>query len=218
MLVIVAADSARATAMPRRSPFTSVIWALFIATSVPVPIAMPTSALANAGASLMPSPAIATTRPSRCNFSTSASLSAGLTSPCTSSMPRRTAIALAVVMPSPVAMMIRRPAALSVARASGVLALTGSDTASKPWSRPSTARYMTLAPSRRKASACGTRLSTAIPACCISTVLPSASERPATLPRTPMPEPDSKSVAPSSASPRSRAARTMASASGCSLP
>jgi hypothetical protein len=43
---------------------TSVTWALFIATSVPVPMAMPTSALASAGASLMPSPAIATTRPS----------------------------------------------------------------------------------------------------------------------------------------------------------
>ncbi len=34
-----------------------------MATSVPVPIAMPTSACASAGASLMPSPAIATTRP-----------------------------------------------------------------------------------------------------------------------------------------------------------
>ena len=55
---------ARAT-MPRRSPFTSVTPALSIATSVPVPIAMPTSACASAGASLMPSPAIATMRPSR---------------------------------------------------------------------------------------------------------------------------------------------------------
>ncbi len=53
---------------------TSVSWALFIATSVPVPIAMPTSARASAGASLMPSPAIATTRPSACSFSTSAEL------------------------------------------------------------------------------------------------------------------------------------------------
>ncbi len=39
--------------------------ALSIATSVPVPIAMPTSADASAGASLTPSPAIATTRPAR---------------------------------------------------------------------------------------------------------------------------------------------------------
>ena len=49
--------------MPRRSPLTSVMPALSIATSVPVPIAMPTSAAASAGASLMPSPAIATTAP-----------------------------------------------------------------------------------------------------------------------------------------------------------
>jgi hypothetical protein len=34
-----------------------------MATSVPVPIAIPTSAAANAGASFTPSPAIATTRP-----------------------------------------------------------------------------------------------------------------------------------------------------------
>ena len=37
-----------------------------MATSVPVPMAMPTSAAARAGASLTPSPAMATTRPSAC--------------------------------------------------------------------------------------------------------------------------------------------------------
>jgi len=42
-----------------------VIAALSIATSAPVPIAMPISAWARAGASLTPSPAIATTRPAR---------------------------------------------------------------------------------------------------------------------------------------------------------
>ena len=74
-------------AMPRRSPLTSVTWALDIATSVPVPMAMPTSAAASAGASLMPSPAIATRRPSACSRATSSALSCGRTSPCTSSMP-----------------------------------------------------------------------------------------------------------------------------------
>ena len=38
----------------------------------------------------------------------------------------------AVVRPSPVAITMRSPAAFSVASASGVLALTGSETASKP--------------------------------------------------------------------------------------
>ena len=64
MLATVSCEMRRACAMPRRSPLTSVTCALFIATSVPVPIATPTSALASAGASLMPSPAIATTPPS----------------------------------------------------------------------------------------------------------------------------------------------------------
>ena len=51
----------------RRSPETSVRSAASIATSVPVPIARPRSAWASAGASLTPSPTIATTSPSRCS-------------------------------------------------------------------------------------------------------------------------------------------------------
>src|SRR5579863_8684304 len=46
MLRIVARLSARARAMPARSPLTNVTPALSIATSVPVPIATPTSASA----------------------------------------------------------------------------------------------------------------------------------------------------------------------------
>ena len=45
--------------MPRRSPLISVTGALFMAMSVPVPMAMPTSARASTGASLMTSLAIA---------------------------------------------------------------------------------------------------------------------------------------------------------------
>ena len=44
MLRIVARESVRARARPMRSPLTSVTPADSIATSVPVPIAMPTSA------------------------------------------------------------------------------------------------------------------------------------------------------------------------------
>ena len=58
-----------------------------IATSVPVPIASPRSACASAGASLTPSPTIATTRPSACSSRTTSALSAGSTSAITSSMP-----------------------------------------------------------------------------------------------------------------------------------
>ena len=46
-----------------------------IATSVPAPMAMPTSAWASAGASLTPSPTIATLRPSACSSATLAALS-----------------------------------------------------------------------------------------------------------------------------------------------
>jgi len=89
MLRTVDSESSRARAIPRRSPFTSVTWALLIATSVPVPIAIPTFARASAGASLIPSPAIATRRPSRCKRATRSALSCGRTSPYTSSIPNR---------------------------------------------------------------------------------------------------------------------------------
>ena len=48
-----------------------------IATSVPVPIARPRSAWASAGASLTPSPTIATTRPSSCSRRMTSALPAG---------------------------------------------------------------------------------------------------------------------------------------------
>ena len=58
-------ESRIASAAARRSPETRVRSEASIATSVPVPIARPRSAWASAGASLTPSPTIATTRPSR---------------------------------------------------------------------------------------------------------------------------------------------------------
>jgi hypothetical protein len=64
MFDITARDSRSACTIPFRSPLSRVTPALSIATSVPVPMAIPTSAAASAGASLTPSPAIATTRPS----------------------------------------------------------------------------------------------------------------------------------------------------------
>ena len=65
MFDMVALLSWRARTMPVRSPLSRVTPALSIATSVPDPIAIPTSAAASDGASLTPSPAIATTLPSR---------------------------------------------------------------------------------------------------------------------------------------------------------
>ena len=60
MIWMVRRLSAMAVTTPCRSPDMSVMSAASMATSVPVPMAMPTSACASAGASLMPSPTIAT--------------------------------------------------------------------------------------------------------------------------------------------------------------
>jgi hypothetical protein len=67
MLRIVPRLRRRARRIPRRSPRTRVTPALCMATSVPVPMAIPTWAWASAGASLTPSPAIATMCPSACS-------------------------------------------------------------------------------------------------------------------------------------------------------
>jgi len=133
-------------------------------------------------------------------------------------MPSFLATVRAVVRLSPVAITVRMPSAFSAASASAVVALIGSETATIPASCPATARYMTLAPSCRNASPCAAIASHETPACCISAVLPSATARPPTVPRTPMPLLDSKASGLSSESPRSTAARTIAAASGCSLP
>ena len=56
-----------ASAAARRSPRTRVRSLASMATSVPVPMAMPRSAWARAAASFTPSPTMATTRPSACS-------------------------------------------------------------------------------------------------------------------------------------------------------
>ena len=112
-----------ASAAARRSPETRVRSEASIATSVPVPIARPRSAWASAGASLTPSPAIATTRPSACRRSTTAALSEGRTSAMTSSIPTSAATAWAVVRLSPVSRTGRRPSSRRRATASAEVGL-----------------------------------------------------------------------------------------------
>mmetsp|Transcript_1415 Transcript_1415/g.1911 ORF Transcript_1415/g.1911 Transcript_1415/m.1911 type:complete len:330 (+) Transcript_1415:2451-3440(+) len=77
-----------------------------IATSVPAPIAIPTSALASAGESFTPSPIMATRKPSPCNFAMQSAFSPGSTSAITrlGFMPMDDAIDRAVVRLSPVNM------------------------------------------------------------------------------------------------------------------
>ena len=72
-----AATSAIASAAARRSPDTSVRSLASMATSVPVPMAMPRSACASAGASFTPSPTTATRRPSAWSARTTSTFSPG---------------------------------------------------------------------------------------------------------------------------------------------
>ena len=60
-----------------------IIRAAFLATSVPLPMAMPMSAALMAGASLTPSPVMATTSPFALRVSTSSTLCSGATRPIT---------------------------------------------------------------------------------------------------------------------------------------
>ena len=85
-----------------RRLFIRIMSALSIATSVPAPMAIPTSAAARAGASLIPSPTIATLRPSFFNRCISFSLSSGSTSAITWSMCSCRFTASAVLLLSPV--------------------------------------------------------------------------------------------------------------------
>ena len=69
-----------AVTTPIRLPLISVTSLASMATSVPVPMAKPTSAWASAGASLTPSPTMPTRLPSSWSFCTSCALSSGSTS------------------------------------------------------------------------------------------------------------------------------------------
>ena len=92
--------------------FTSTTSAASIATSVPAPIAIPKSALVRAGASLMPSPTIATLPYFFSSF-TFFSLPSGRTPATTSSMSAFFATAFAVFSLSPVSITTRTPIFLS---------------------------------------------------------------------------------------------------------
>ncbi len=218
MLRMVARARRRARTMPLRSPLTRVNPALSIATSAPVPMAMPTSACASAGASLTPSPAIATLRPSACSSLIMRALSSGSTSARISSIPSRPATARAVRSLSPVAMTTRNPCWCSALSASGVVSLTGSATDTRPTMSDSTTTNITVSPASRRLLAVSDSLPPSSPRSATSLVLPSATALPSTMPFTPLPVMASNASALARATPRSSAPATIASASGCSEP
>ncbi|CAM5652298.1 hypothetical protein SHIRM173S_05628 [Streptomyces hirsutus] len=105
-----------------------------LAAEVPVFIATPTSACASAGASFVPSPVIATSRPPSCSRLIRASLSSGVASARKSSTPASSEIALAVSGLSPVIMTVRMPMVRMWSNRSRMPSLT----TSFRWMTPST--------------------------------------------------------------------------------
>ncbi len=89
-----------------------------LAACVPEFMATPTSACASAGASLVPSPVMATSLPLPCSRLIRSILSLGLASARKSSTPASRAITAAVSGLSPVIMMVRMPMARRRARRS----------------------------------------------------------------------------------------------------
>ena len=94
------------------------------AACVPVFMATPTSACASAGASLVPSPHMATSLPFDCSSRISRSLSSGVAWARKSSTPASAAIAAAVIGLSPVIMMVRMPMRRNSAKRSRMPPLT----------------------------------------------------------------------------------------------
>ena len=91
---------------------------------VPVFMATPTSACASAGASLVPSPVMATSLPCCCSLRMSSILASGVASARKSSTPASLAMAAAVSGLSPVIMTVRMPIARSWSKRSRMPPLT----------------------------------------------------------------------------------------------
>ena len=125
-----------------------------IATSVPVPMAIPTSACASAGASLMPSPTIATIFPSCCNSLILAAFCSGRISASTLTIPTCRAIASAVFLLSPVNITTSKSNLRKALTASGEESLIASAIPIIPSSSPSTAINTTVLPSASQWSFC----------------------------------------------------------------
>ena len=179
---------------------------------------MPTSACASAGASLMPSPTIATSRPPSRSRLISSAFASGSTSARTRVMPACPAIASAVARWSPVSITTSRPRARSAATAADASGLSTSATATMPSSRPPSARKITVLPSRASESARASSAATSTPRIFINRRLPRKIRPFGPRPWMPCPGTLANSVTGGIARPRSFARVTIASASGCSEP
>ncbi len=186
MLRIVARDSATRLATSATRPWRIAASAVSSATSVPPPIAIPTSAAASAGASLMPSPTWATICPSARSASTMRCLSAGRSSAQTA-MPSAPPMAAAVQALSPVSITVAMPASRSARRPAAASGRGSSRTAMRPAASSPETRTDTVLPA--SLSAAIRDLASSPRATCSSAAAgeSSATASPPTLPATPLP-------------------------------
>ena len=158
----------------KRLLFMSTASALSIATSVPAPMAMPRSACARAGASLMPSPIIATRWPSAWSFLMCSALFSGRTPAMTLGMSMRRRMASAVRALSPVSMTTSMPIARKRAMASRLVAFSTSAAARMPITRSSSAKISGVQPSSASEARCASYGVRSIPFSAMSLSLPAA--------------------------------------------
>jgi hypothetical protein len=216
MVARVARASRIASGITPRSSRSKIRSAALIATSVPVPSAIPRSAAASAGPSLTPSPAIATRRPLACSFWITATFWPGSAPAITSSAPVSAATARATAGLSPVSSTVRRPSPRSAATAAAAEALTVSATATAPWACPSQPASTTVRPCCSHRAHCPASSSGMVmPRSRNSCSRPAITSCPFTTPRAPRPGSDTKPSARGRSPSSARAAALTAAATGC---
>ena len=215
MLRIVRRESRTAADTSVSRDFISTTSAASMATSAPAPIAMPRSARVRAGASLMPSPTMAT-RPCFWSCRITASLPSGRTPATTRSTPASAPMAFAVRSLSPVSITTCRPMLCSSRTASAESALIGSATAITPSSAPSRAKNSGVRPASASFSAsCRSAAGSSV---CPSMNVPEPPSRraPSSMASTPLPGSARNPSTGGGAIPSACARRRIALASGCS--
>ena len=151
-------------------------------------MAIPRSACARAGASLMPSPIIATLWPSDWSFLMCAALFSGRTPAMTFSMPMRRRMASAVRALSPVSMTTSMPISWKRAMASRLVAFSTSAAARMPMTRSSSAKISGVQPSSAKAASLSSYGERSMPFSSMSLALPAAYACPSAFASTPRPK------------------------------
>ncbi len=175
---------------PWRSSPRRAISLLARAASVPLPMAHPTSAVARAGASLIPSPTMRTRLVAACSARNSSTLAAGLNAPYSESTRSADATACTAGSLSPLRMMVRRPMERSCATASAASGRIGVVTATAPMTASSRSTTTTVSP---RSSRSDTEVASSVGRRTLATRT-TRIRWPATVPSTPTP---GRTVAPS---------------------